>query len=183
VQNGAMTDTPTTTERPRAKRNGSKRLGPVLVSGNRLAVHFGCVRQYIDALAAQGVIERRAVDGLFDMDQSRLRYIKHLRERRPSARTEADAEHTAVKTEMLKLRLMERKGQLCLQSDVDALIDELVGIVLVAMSSMPARCAPRGDLATRRRIEEVIFEVRTEIANIAQRKADECGEPPLSEQG
>jgi hypothetical protein len=47
------------------------------------------------------------------------------------------------------------------------------------MSSMPARCAPRGDLATRRCIEQVVFEVRTEIANIAQRKADEVGEPPL----
>jgi hypothetical protein len=48
------------------------------------------------------------------------------------------------------------------------------------MSSMPARCAPRGDLATRRCIEQVVFEVRTEIV---QRKADEAGEPPLSEQG
>jgi hypothetical protein len=28
-----------------------------------------------------------------------------------------------------------------------------------------------------------VFEVRTEIANIAKRKADEAGEPPLSEQG
>jgi hypothetical protein len=50
------------------------------------------------------------------------------------------------------------------------------------MSSMPARCAPRGDLATRRCIEKVVFEVRTEIANVAQRKADEASEPPLSEQ-
>ena len=52
-----------------------------------------------------------------------------------------------------------------------------------AMSSMPARCAPRGVFATRRCIEQVVFEVRTEIANIAQRKADEAGELPLSEQG
>jgi hypothetical protein len=29
----------------------------------------------------------------------------------------------------------------------------------------------------------VVFEVRTEIANIAQRKADEYGEPPLEQQG
>jgi hypothetical protein len=40
-----------------------------------------------------------------------------------------------------------------------------------------------GDLATRRAIERVVFEVRTEIANIAQQKADEYGEPPLSKQG
>jgi hypothetical protein len=63
------------------------------------------------------------------------------------------------------------------------MIDSMMGIVLTAMSSMPARCASRGDLVTRRAIERCVFEVRTEIANIAQKKADENGEPPLSEQG
>ena len=53
------------------------------------------------------------------------------------------------KTEMLQLKLAEKRGELVRQSDVDALIDELVGVTLTAMSSMPARCAPRGDLATR----------------------------------
>jgi hypothetical protein len=32
-----------------------------------------------------------------------------------------------------------------------------------ALSSLPAGCAPRGDLAIRRSIERVVFEVRTEI--------------------
>jgi hypothetical protein len=82
----------------------------------------------------------------------------------------------------LLLKLTEKRGELVRQSDVNALIDDLVGVTLSAMSSMPARCAPRGDLAIRRCIERVVFEVRTEIANIAQRKADEVGEPPLSEQ-
>ena len=129
------------------------------------------------------MIERRP-DGLFDQDVSRLKYFAHLRaEHRRSPRTAADAEHVKAKTEMLQLKLAEKRRDLVRQSDVDALIDDLVGVTLTAMSSMPARCAPRGDLATRRCIERVIFEVRTEIANIAQRKADECGEPPLSEQG
>ena len=118
------------------------------------------------------------------MDDARLRYIRWLRDpERRSARAQADAEHVKAKTEMLQLKLAEKRRELVRQSDVDALIDELVGVTLTAMSSMPARCAPRGDLATRRCIERVVFEVRTEIANIAQRKADECGEPPLSEQG
>jgi hypothetical protein len=47
------------------------------------------------------------------------------------------------------------------------------------LSSLPARCAPRGDLAIRRSIERVVFEVRTEIANVCQQMADKCGEPPL----
>ena len=98
--------TTTTLDRPRPKRGTA--LGPVLVSGNRLAVHLGCLRQHIDQLAAQGVIERRAVDGLFDMDQSRLRYLRS--EHRRSPRTAADAEHVKAKTEMLQLKLTMASG-------------------------------------------------------------------------
>jgi hypothetical protein len=93
---------------------------------------------------------------MFDMDQSRLRYLTHLRsEHRRSPRSAADAEHTRVKTEVLQLKLMEKRRELVHQSDVDALIDELVGVTLTATSSMPAQCAPRGNLATRRCIEQV----------------------------
>ena len=109
-----------------------------------------------------------------------MRYLRWLRDpERRSARAQADADFVKAKTEMLQFRLMEKRRELVRQSDVDALIDELVGVTLTAMHSMPARCAPRGDLSTRRRIEQVVFEVRTEIADIAQRKADEAGEPPL----
>jgi transcriptional antiterminator Rof (Rho-off) len=98
-------------------------------------------------------------------------------------RTQADADHVRVNTEMLQLRLMERKRELVRTDEVTAMIDDVIGVVLTAMSCLPARCAPRGDLATRRAIERVVFEVRIEIANIAQQKADEYGEPPLSKQG
>jgi hypothetical protein len=59
--------------------------------------------------------------------------------------------------------------------------DGVAGVTLTALSSLPARCAPRGDLAIRRSIERVVFEVRTEIANVCQQKADENGEPPLDD--
>jgi hypothetical protein len=68
------------------------------------------------------------------------------------------------------------------QSDVDELIDQIAGVTLAALSSLPARCAPRGDLATRRSIERVVFEVCTEIANVCQQMADNNGEPPLEQQ-
>ena len=94
------------------------------------------------------MIEQRP-DGLFDQDVSRLKYFAHLRvEHRRSPRTAADAEHVKAKTEMLQLKLAEKRRDLVRQSDVDALIDDLVGVTLTAMSSMPARSAPRGDLAT-----------------------------------
>ena len=164
-------------------QDGSQAAGGT-VTATLLTKHLDLLRQRITALADVEHVIERLPDGRFDQDDSRIKYLRWLRapERR-SARTQADAEHVKAKTEMLQLKLAEKRRELVRQSDVDALIDELVGVTLTAMSSMPARCAPRGDLATRRCIEQVIFEVRTEIADIAQRKADECGEPPLSEQG
>jgi hypothetical protein len=68
------------------------------------------------------------------------------------------------------------------RADVDALIDGICGVVLTHLSSLPARCAPRGDLAIRRSIERVVFEVRAEIANVCQEMANKHGEPPLDQQ-
>jgi hypothetical protein len=152
------------------------------VSASALAQHLDCSRAYVGKLESEGVV-RRTTDG-YPLDEARVSYIRFLRRnRKRTPRHDADAKYARAKTEMLQLKLAEKRGELVRQSDVDALIDQLLGITLTAMSSMPARRAPRGNLATRRCIEQVVFEVRTEIANIAQRKADEAGEPPLSEQG
>jgi hypothetical protein len=91
-------------------------------------------------------------------------------------------DHVKLKTEMLQLRLMEKRRELLRRDDVDALIDGIAGVTLTALSSMPARCAPRGDLAIRRNIERIVYEVRTEIATICQQMADKNGEPPLEQQ-
>jgi hypothetical protein len=53
------------------------------------------------------------------------------------------------------------------RTDVDALIDGIAGVTLTTLSRLPARCAPRGDPATRRNIERVVFEVRTEPERMA----------------
>jgi hypothetical protein len=47
---------------------------------------------------------------------------------------------------MLQLRLMEKKRELVRRANVDALIDEIAGVTLTALSSLFARCGPRGDL-------------------------------------
>ena len=174
-----MTDAVASDRPPVASRSRSRKLATVSVSA--LALHLDCSRAYIGKLEAEGVIQRQG-DG-FPPDQSRVAYLRYLRrERRQSPRGEADADHVKVKTEMLQLRLMEKKRELVRRADVDALIDGIAGTVLTHLSSMPARCAPRGDLAVRRSIERVVFEVRTEIAKVCQEMADKCGEPPLDEQ-
>ena len=151
------------------------------VSASALALHLDCTRTYIGKLEADGVIQPQG-DG-FPLDQSRVAYLRYLRrERRQSPRSEADADHVKVKTEMLQLRLMEKRKELVRRSDVDALIDGIAGVVLTHLSSLPARCAPRGDLAIRRSIERVVFEVRSEIAKVYLEMADKNSEPPLEQQ-
>ena len=112
------------------------------VSSSVLGRHLDLTYQRVLQLADEHVIERLP-SGRFNMDDARLRYIRWLRDpERRSARAQADAEHVKAKTEMLQLKLAEKRRELVRQSDVDALIDELVGVTLTAMSSMPARCAP-----------------------------------------
>ena len=54
------------------RKRGSGSRGPVLVSGVKLAAHFGISRQHVERLTAEGVLTRRP-DGLFDQTASRLR--------------------------------------------------------------------------------------------------------------
>ena len=84
---------------------------PATVSASALALHLDCSRTYIGKLEAEGVIQRQG-DG-FPLDQSRVAYLRYLRrERQQSPRSEADADHVKVKTEMLQLRLMEKRREL-----------------------------------------------------------------------
>src|SRR5258707_1742746 len=118
--------------RPRSRK-------PAIVSASALALHLDCSRTYIGKLEAEGVIQRQG-DG-FPLDQSRVAYLRFLRrEHRHSPRTQADAAHVKVKTEMLTLRLMEKRKELVRQSDVDEMIDVIIGIVLTHLSGMAARC-------------------------------------------
>ena len=149
---------------------------PATVSASALALHLDCSRTYIGKLEAEGVIQRQG-DG-FPLDQSRVAYLRYLRrERQQSPRTEADAAHVKVKTELLQLRLRRRGATWCGGTDVDALIDQIAGTVLTHLSGMAARCSR--DMQVRRNIDAVVTQIRSEIAEACRRAADECNEPPL----
>jgi hypothetical protein len=147
------------------------------VSATELGVHLGLTRQRIGTLADTDHVIARLPDGRFDQDACRLAYLKWLRDpARRSARTQADAEHVKVKTEMLQLRLMEKKRELVRQTDVDELIDTIAGLVLTKLGGLPARVGG-ADLVARRKAEAVVLELRRELAVACQRLGDERGEP------
>ena len=167
-------------EREAPKRDKVRMVADDIVTATSLATHLGCTRQNVARLTAEAVIEQRS-DGCYDQTASRLKYIKHLRsDARRSPRTQADADHVRVKTEMLQLRLMEKQRKLVRREDANALLDEVCGTVLTHLSGMAARCSR--DMVVRRNIDTVVHQIRTELAQACTRMADERGEPPLDQQ-
>jgi hypothetical protein len=149
------------------------------VSASALALHLDCSRAYIAKLEAEGVIQLQG-DG-FQLDQSRVAYLRHLqREHRRSPRMEADADHIKAKTELLQIKIEEKKRTLVRREAADELIDQLAGTVLSALGGMAARCSR--DMAVRSNIDAVVDQVRREIASACLAKADEWNEPPLDQQ-
>jgi hypothetical protein len=105
----------------------------------------------------------------FSLDQSRVAYLRYLRrERKRSPRSEADADHVKVKSEMLQLRLMERRRELVRRTDVDALIDGIAGTVLTHLASMSAGCSR--DIQVRRNIDVVVMQISARSARRAARR-------------
>ena len=99
------------------------------VSASALALHLDLQPDLHRQARSEGVIQRQG--GGFPLDQSRVAYLRYLRrERQQSPRSEANADHAKVKTEMLQLWLMEKKRELVRQADVDALIDGIAGVTL-----------------------------------------------------
>ncbi len=163
--------------KPAARRRSAKAAS---VSASVLALHLDCSRTFIGKLEAEGVIQR--TDQGFPPDQSRVAYLRHLRrERQQSPRSEADAAHAKAKTELLQMRIEEKKRTLMWRDAHEVMIDQMAGLVLTKLGGWPARIAG-ADLGLRRRAEAMLHELRIEIAEACQQMADKCGAPPLEEQ-
>jgi hypothetical protein len=172
-----MTETITDDRPPAASRPRSRK--PATVSASALALHLDCSRAYVGKLEAEGVIQRQG-DG-FLLDQCRVAYLRFLRrEHKRSPRTEADADHVKAKTELLQIKIEEKKRTLVPRDAADELIDQIAGTVLTHLGGMAARCSR--DMAVRRAIDGVVDQVLREIASACLAKADEWNEPPLNEQ-
>jgi len=63
---------------------------------------------------------------------------------------------------------------------VNELIDQIAGTVLTHLSDMAARCS--NDLTVRRKIDQVVFQVRRAISEAFSVMVDAVGEPPLEQQ-
>jgi hypothetical protein len=144
----------------------------------QLARHLDLSRQRIQQLVDEKVIPQLP-SGRFDMDGCRVAYLRWLRapERRV-AKSQVDADFTAAKAELIRLRVAEKKRELIPLEYARSIEDKAIGIVLTTMAGMASRIAG-SDLVLRRRVDEIVYETRKSLAAILTQLADEAGEPPL----
>ena len=156
--------------RPRSRK-------PTTVSAAALALHLDCSRTYIGKLEAEGVLHCAPDGSGFPLDQNRVAYLRFLRrQRKQSPRTEADAEFQKAKTELMRIRIAEKKKALMPYDEVLAHQEELIGLFLTHLSGFAARCGGQ-DLVVRRAIDQAVYETRVKIAEAARKLADHYRKP------
>jgi hypothetical protein len=101
-------------------------------------------------------------------------------ERKRSPKSEADADFQRPKSELIRIRIQEKQRQLIKAEEAYAQMDQMVGMFLTGLSGFVARCGGR-DLATRRAIDQAVFDLRRDISEAATKLADQHGEPVLDE--
>ena len=103
-------------------------------------------------------------NGRFDLTDCRVRYIRWLRDpERRSAKSKADQEFTQAKADLIRIRIAEKHRDLILYSEAEETGDKMIGIVLTKLSGLSARVG--GDQIQRRKTDQVVFEIRTEMAD------------------
>jgi hypothetical protein len=144
---------------------------PERVNAVVLGAHLCMTRQNVARLTAEGILERTSAGYL--MDDSRWRYIRHLREEyRKSPRASADADLQRHKARLLEMKVARQERETILVSEHEEFLDDVLGLTLTHLGGWPARISGP-DLALRRKAEILINELRTDIANHCQRLADE----------
>ena len=78
--------------------------------------------------------------------------------------------------------MREKKREPIELEEAKVVMDKAIGITLTAMSGVSARIAGC-DLHQRRKIDQIVYETRVELANIFNKLANEAGEPPWPKPG
>jgi hypothetical protein len=124
------------------------------VSAVALARHLGVSSQWIGKLVKAGVLVKLP-DGTFDLDKSRLRYIRHLLDKgRRSDKSDAAARAQEARARQLELRLRKEEGELIELSAVEEVIGDIVAVFNSELIGVPAACSR--DIELRNKIEDRI---------------------------
>jgi phage terminase Nu1 subunit (DNA packaging protein) len=144
---------------------------PSTCTSEELRLLTGYSKAAIIALEQQAVIARVATNA-WALPGTLVALIKHLRERRPAVSTErTQFERARAQREQMKAEQMA--GQLCRVSDFREAIDDVYDQLIPRLDALPARVTR--DLDLRKKWNEEIRQLRTEVADYCRKRAAELG--------
>ena len=144
---------------------------PSTCTSEELRLLTGYSKAALIALEQQAVIARVATNA-WPLPDTLVALIKHLRERRPAVSTErTQFERARAQREQMKAEQMA--GQLCHVSDFREAIDDVYGQLIPRLDALPARVTR--DLDLRKKWNEEIRQLRTEVADYCRKRAAELG--------
>jgi hypothetical protein len=115
------------------------------VGAKQLARHLDLTHPRIAQLADEEHVLERLPNGRFNLDDSRVRYIRWLSDpERRSTKSKVDQEFTQAKAELIRIRIAEKQKVLMLTDEAMEVGEKLIGTMLTAMGGMAprvARCA------------------------------------------
>lgn len=119
------------------------------------ASHLDLTRQRVTALANDGILTRKE-DGTFDLDESRIAYVRFLRQAasRRAINGDSGAKLREARAREIELRIAREAGDLVLIEDVESVIQEATTIFVSELNALPAACTR--DPALRKVIEEKV---------------------------
>ena len=108
-----------------------------VTSVSATARHLDLSRERLRQLDAEGVIERLPGGGGYDLDETRRRYIRFLRDR--PARSGKHDELLAARTRIAELKEAALRDEMMPTWGVHALIDEKIGKLVIGVEGMIAK--------------------------------------------
>jgi phage terminase Nu1 subunit (DNA packaging protein) len=127
--------------------------------------------EWVRRLIAEGVVKRSPNGGVF-RDEVVRAYIAWIQdEQRRATKSASESRVKDARAREIELRIALREGELIDLADHDAIVDEMAGIFIAALSSLPARVTR--DTPLRRKIEQECDAIRGTIAETARKRASE----------
>ena len=122
----------------------------IIVNTDVLAKLFGVTRRYINQLAKEGILERRA-PGRWPLEPNISKYIEFLRtgktdkegQEAKSIYWEEKAKHEAAKREMAELQLAKLKNQMHDAATVELVMTDMLTTFKNRLLALPQKISPK----------------------------------------
>jgi len=160
----------------------------VIVNTDCLAKVFGVTSRYVNQLAKEGVLERRA-PGRWPLETNVIKYIEFLRsgksdpegQESKSIYWEERAKHEAAKREMAELNLAKLKNQMHDAADVEMVMTNMLTVFRNRILGIPQKLAPK--LISMNNLAEISSIIETELMEALSELKDYDPTPFMVEDG